>query len=186
MRTLYDLLEEKLCSFESIGFIRGKYISILFLLAGSSIPKEILKACKCYCVTDRRMCETKQLGEEDNQTIMEKDDLDSLLDFFQDGVIAESRLNLSSQYFKYSKSDQDKFPTKKSLRVINSYFESPLRSLMQSTFYLLLDDRNSASSAHCSKDCIKIKNASEREGKFYAEISQLFFMLKTASSLPPV
>ncbi|GFT92354.1 hypothetical protein NPIL_513441 [Nephila pilipes] len=70
---------------------------MLFPLVESALPEETLLAWERYRSTSRRSHDE----ENQNSKITTKTELDSILEFLQDGVQAEERIALASQNFEY-------------------------------------------------------------------------------------
>ncbi|XP_055928686.1 uncharacterized protein LOC129959818 [Argiope bruennichi] len=106
---LYDKLETKLRTLETLRVTKDKYAAMLFSLVESSLPDETLKAWERFRTTHRRVSEevTYSLTTEEKDTPSNKkmpsNDLDRVLDFLQDEVEGEERILLASQSFDQSK-----------------------------------------------------------------------------------
>lgn len=110
MRCLYDSFESKSRGLETLGVFRVKYATILHPFIKSSLTDDILVAWERYKSSHRRLSyrcidlEWKVVKypdtylKKDNET-GSKMDLDNLIEFLKDEVVAEKKISLANKRF---------------------------------------------------------------------------------------
>ncbi|XP_035230187.1 uncharacterized protein LOC118202140 [Stegodyphus dumicola] len=101
LRKLFDQLESKLRSLELLGVTREKYAAMLFPLVESSLPEETLVAWQRYRSAHRRIREVNLDDSDESKTIIEKSDLECILEILQAEFEAEERIFFSLSKFQH-------------------------------------------------------------------------------------
>ncbi|XP_035218319.1 uncharacterized protein LOC118191607 [Stegodyphus dumicola] len=201
LRKLFDQLESKLRSLELLGVTREKYAAMLFPLVESSLPEETLVAWQRYRSAHRRIREVNLDDSDESKTIIEKSDLECILEFLQAEVEAEERIFLASQSFNTSKPKAEvKHNLSYEKKVIENKCKSRKFSNIPSATDLLTSSQVSkqcifCSNSHFSGDCLKkdapkitmSKNEESPEVEKKTEISaEVDQALSNLSSTPDV
>lgn len=182
LRVLYDLLETKLRALEILGVTRDKYASMIFPLIESSLPEDTLRAWERYRSNNRRFREDS-VNNDQNLTIVEKSDLNSILDFLQDEVEAEERILLASQSFDSSKSRQTVKRENKSYgdKNVNNKWRFGNTSQVPTAADLFTSAHRQrpcifCSNFHNSADCLKVRKLPLKEREILVERSHCCFL----------
>jgi hypothetical protein len=149
---LYDSLETKLRSLESLGVTEDKYASILFPLVESCLPYDILRIWE-------REREKLNTG---------KNELKSILEFLKNEVLSEERIMLARTCFGFDKakkhskayirSDEFNVATANDLIVGNTFKDKSFAKKCDE--YCLFCDK-----LHSSEKCFKVSSLSYEDKK---------------------